>query len=491
MYRLEVERHLKSGDRLNAAQLLEDKLSAPEEALTVLAEGWPHSPQASKCLAAEFELFARKAWHNGAAARLQKLRENYISPDLVTSLAQVLATQALQYPDRAIRHSAADLMRVKASQRLEAATPAEVYGLGNSLIKLAPNDRLLARDVSRFSALRIERLRTSKRITPVRKVHGPILVRTFELPKRISWHTVKSCGGYFFAAGNGADPLTGRDKLFLIRGDWEGTFQIVRWPAPVLPPPPLLLEFDEQTSRPPRVIITPGPSRPLIRLPERAFPAADRFAGVVPVGTPDWLPDDLFAICTRGIMVWLLREFGGGLVECRLLDGTLVSTLAVGDAFAQTPGAILRSSLMVERDFLWLAAKQGLSLFRQGKLLANWQAETDIVSLVPSAPNLPSGALVRLEKGVSLHWTDALKEQTETLCEELTQPLAAFTADGTLVLVAGSEGRICDVNQRGVNGLNAFTLAMGGPIAVVRAESSNQFAVFSGAGHVQLFRVST
>jgi tetratricopeptide (TPR) repeat protein len=490
-YQLEVERRLRSGDRLGGAHILEEKLDTPEQALTVLNEGWPHSQQAGKCLSAEFELLARKAWHSRASERLGKLRSEDTKPGLIETLARVLTAQSSQYPDRGIRRFASDLVRVKASQRMEtAATALEVSALSDCLIKLAPDDKLLARDVARFSALRKERFRTNQRVTAVRKAPGPVLVRTFELPKGISWHTVKSCGGYFFAAGNGLLTQPGRSGLFLVRGDWEGGHQIVRWPAPVLSPPPFLLEIDEEISRPAQIIVTPGPSRPLMRLAEKAFPAADRFPGVVPAGTPDWLPDDLVSLCTRSNMAWLLRDTEDGLSECRSLDGSLVSSLGLAEAFVDNPGGILLSSILVQRDYIWLAAKQRLLLFRQGKTVTTWQAETDIASLVPSAPNLPLCVATRLENGVSLHWTDALKERTETICNELRNPLATFTSDGTLVLIANNEGRICEGTQRGISGISSFTLLRGNPIAVVRAEGSSQFAVFTEEGKVHVFRLA-
>ena len=221
-----------------------------------------------------------------------------------------------------------------------------------------------------------------------------------------------------------------------------------------------------------------------------AFPAADRFDGVVPAGTPDWLPDDLVAVCNRGGMVWLLRDAEEGLSECRTLDGRLVSSLGIRDVFAETPPTILFGSLLVQREYLWISAKQQLLLFRQDKTLRSWQTETDIASLVPSAPFLPLCLVARLQRGVSLHWANALKENTETICAELVEPLATFTGNGTLILVAGTDGRVCEVRSTGVNEISAFNLLRDKPMAVTCAEGNNQFAVFWADGKVQVFRTS-
>src|SRR6185436_1005712 len=108
-YESAVRHCLDGGDRLGGARLLEEKLNAPERALTVLSEGWPHSTQAGKCLQAEFELLARKSWHNQAAKRIEKLRNENTRAELISTLARVVTSQAVQYPDRLIRHSASDL----------------------------------------------------------------------------------------------------------------------------------------------------------------------------------------------------------------------------------------------------------------------------------------------------------------------------------------------------------------------------------------------
>ena len=214
-YELEVHKRISAGDRLGGAKLLEEKLSSPEKANLILREGWPHSPQAAKCLAAQFELLARQQWHPEATSLIDSLRTENTRPDLLPSLAQVLLAQSAQYPDRLVRHAASDLVRVKSSQRLDCASPAEMSLLSRALMGLAPEDKLLARDAFRLASSRSQQIRNATPAAAVRKAHGPIQVRTFDLPKGIAWQTVKSCGTHFFGAGYGAK------GLMLVRGNWE------------------------------------------------------------------------------------------------------------------------------------------------------------------------------------------------------------------------------------------------------------------------------
>jgi hypothetical protein len=147
--------------------------------------------------------------------------------------------------------------------------------------------------------------------------------------------------------------------------------------------------------------------------------------------------------------------------------------------------------MAAQRDHLWFGIGHGLILHRHRVPTASWEAETPIRALVPSAPNLPLCMAAVLHKGVSLHWADKLKPETEIICGELLSPLAAFTANGTLILVASNQGRICDVSSDGVKSITEFTFPIPplDPIALVRAEGPNQFALFSKDGKVKVFRV--
>ena len=67
-WRRAVDQRVADGDRLGAAKLLDEKLAAPDEAVTVLREGWPHAPQSAACLQALFDLLGRAGRHEDARA---------------------------------------------------------------------------------------------------------------------------------------------------------------------------------------------------------------------------------------------------------------------------------------------------------------------------------------------------------------------------------------------------------------------------------------
>jgi tetratricopeptide (TPR) repeat protein len=484
-YNRAVQNMLDARDRLGAARLVEEKLEDPERALVILNAAWPNSPQAGKCLDAQLEMMSRKGWHDRAATLIERLHADCSQKDILT-ITTVITSHSSKYPDRAVRHAMADLVRVKASTRLDSAPPAELLVLADALAQLAPGDKLLGRDAVRFRTFRAEQQQNRKTLPPpIRKTGGPIMVRAFKLPPGITWRSVKSCGGCFFALGYS------ENKVWLLRGDWEGEFQTLHWDSTYSLPPIWSFEVDTETSRPPEVILLPGPAP--VRYDRMAFAAADRFAGVVRAGTPHWLPADTVVAATHGSILWLVRLADTPVLETRTLalDGQLLSSSVLREPLTVDQGAINRWEMAVQRELLWFSAHQSLALYQRGALTATWQAETPIRFLVPSSPNLPLCLAAVMHKGVSLHWADNLKPDTETLCAELLSPLAGFTANGTLILVASNQGRICDVAPDRVRSITEFTFPIPplDPIALIRAEGRNQFALFSKDGKVQIFRV--
>jgi tetratricopeptide (TPR) repeat protein len=485
-YRLEIEKLLRREDRLGAAKVLEEHLESPDEALSVLADGWPNSSQALPCLEAQFSFLARHGRHAQGIALVEQLRAERTRPGLVPPLAGLLSRQSAQYPDQRVRKAAADVTRAKAGERLELAPPAEAVQLADAIVKLAPEDRLLARDAVRFVAKRNESFRRRVVVPPPpQKGHAPVLVRNFQLPAGFRWHTIKSCATCFFAAG------FGRDNLVLLRGDWDGKVQAVNWPSPDLSESRLLLEFDEATARPLSLILAGFATPILARVPVRSLSETRLFEWGIQAGTWDWIPDDVLAVSNRDSMSFLLRQTTNGIVlECHRLDGTLIGNTGFDRVSGTIGGPFRRASLLIQRELAWVAAGRTLLLNRPGKPMQSWTVESEVLSLVGSAPHLSLCALARLEQGVAIQWYDAIQEYVDTICGELERPLAAFTKDGTLILLSGREGRICDV-RRNKTRVHSFEWSCGDPLAVVRAGAANEFIVFTKSGEGQLFRIQS
>lgn len=118
-----------------------------------------------------------------------------------------------------------------------------------------------------------------------------------------------------------------------------------------------------------------------------------------------------------------------------------------------------------------------------------WVAESEILSLVGSAPHTQRGVAACLRHGATVHWGDSPAEQADVLCPELENPLAAFAGDGTLILLSNHEGRLCRLwpNRPTVHSFEWPFKAK--PIAVVRGQLANEFAIIGEDGHIDLFRI--
>ena len=213
---------------IDAARLVEERLHNVDEALQVLNDAWPASQQAVRCLTTSFEILGRLGRHEAARERLLRLKREGVARSMALPLVTGLAELALRYPDRALRHEAADFSRVVIAGQLsrtelDNATAGQWVEL---LEKLAPEDSLLVRDGNRHLAeRRARKVRPTKPGAPEATGKSSVL-RRIELPRQIEWTHIRTESHWFFAAGHTANHLT------IVRGVWDGHFQTVSWVCP-------------------------------------------------------------------------------------------------------------------------------------------------------------------------------------------------------------------------------------------------------------------
>jgi tetratricopeptide (TPR) repeat protein len=149
------------GDRLHDARILFEKLQQPGLAISVLASGYPHSPQACQCLERHFDYLARMDATSDALALSRSLSDPaHQVPDRV-QMTETLRSIHQTHADPEVRQRLARVATSIIGEALAAGTLKEAPLLA-ALPQFAAADLLLKRDSLRFADTR-ERIRREER----------------------------------------------------------------------------------------------------------------------------------------------------------------------------------------------------------------------------------------------------------------------------------------------------------------------------------------
>ena len=478
-----VNEYLAQDDILGAAKLVEERLRLPDEAIDLLRNAWPSSRQAAACTGTLFQILARTGQHEIATEHLGMIGLAPIPNAQVLPLLTALGGPARDYPDDQVRHSASDFSRVLISRQLKRPDVGSDHAdrLMERLVRLAPEDRLLARDANRHLADRRNAERLARTLAPPPPAgKKPIIVRRFELPRQIEWAQLRAEWHWFFAVG-----FT-RKRMTVLRGVWEGEFQSLTWDwsqgAAV---------FEPTAERGKTIALF---AQTTVPVPRKIFPASDAlFNQECSVGTPTWIPRALnYCMAFEADAVWTLNfdQSGRRILSCHDKSGNLQRTLDVTEPLHEgqdpNPG-----------NGVWLMAAlaQGVAVTNDNRLVVT-QPDGKLVSLAlphqaerlcPTLPHTRQGVAVMLKHGAVMHWRGT--QELIELDRDIESPLAAFVPGGPLVLVSGSQGVLLEVDARGVHGVTRFELTTKNPIGVCSTSNPGQFAVLDAKGEMVVYQV--
>ncbi len=480
-----VQERLAQADVLGAADLLEKRLNAPDEALELLLGAWPSSYQAANCLAAAFQLLGRLGRHEAALDRLDRIGRERISTALARPLLTVLDGVARNYPHDRARHKAADLSRVViASQLNRPGTGAQTAGpLLEFLVRLAPQDRLLPRDSLRY----LEQLRAADlHASPTRPAPlpgaKPIVDRRFELPRQIQWRELRREWHWFYALG-----VTPK-RLTLVRGVWDGGYQSLSWAYPATAVNQGFVF--EPTAEQGDAVALARPAGP--SLAQKRFPAAYQFYDKDCVaGTPSWLPTDGFPVAFGEDAVWTMYVANSrAVLSCyEKTRGQLLQTIDITQQLLEDADRTekTRPCIAALRTGVAVALGNRLVLAGGGNRLVQVELPGQVVRLLPTIPSTRQGVAAMLEHGATMYWVGA--HECMELDRDLGSPLGAFVPGGPLVLISGLRGLLLDVDSRGVQHATRFELAGQRPVGVTATSYPGEFGVLGERGEMTVYRM--
>jgi hypothetical protein len=481
-----VARERANGNLLAAAKILNDRLSATDEALEMLLGAWPDSSQAASCIETAFQMLGQLGRHDFVLNRINEFGSAPVPPALVLPLLTALSNPARDYPHESVRHRAADFSRVLIAGQLERPQlrADDRKSLLDHLVRLTPQDRMLVRDTNRYLAKVQENQIRIRLANPMPALSGRLeKVRQLELPRQIEWLKLAGEGQWFYALGVTSKHLT------LVRGVWEGEIQSLSWNYPGAEIKSSIMLFEPESDQ--GLMLAAGRvGQPPI--PIKRFPASDIFyRRECLVGTPEWLPRQASRFSFGQHAVWSVY-----LAEARAIltnydkKGRLQKTIDVTNELLDgaEPADESRLCLAALSDGAALAMGNRLLLVASDDSIQSIQLPSPATQLVPSLPYTRSGVAVLMSAGVAMHW-GGMSDLIE-LDRDLAATGGAFIPGGPLVLIAEDQLVVLEVTDRGVQKSTRKELTGPPPVGVTATCYPGEFAVLNTRGEIALYRTA-
>ena len=479
-----IAERLAQDDILEAAKLLEERLNQTDEALELLRNAWPGSKQAANCMGAYFQTLARLGRHDAALEQLGQLERSTVPDNLALPLLTVLGNPARTYPHAGVRHRSLDFSRKLVSRQFARPTlPDDDAGrLVESLVRLVPQDRLLARDGNRFLADRREARRQSAlRTPPPLPAKKPFVIRRIELPRQMEWLALRNEWHSFFAAGVTANRLT------VVRGVWEGEFQSVSWDCPTQLAKTGLL-FEPTGDRGNALAVAVLNRKPLL---EQRFPATPQFFNQsCMVGTPSWYPLQMLPFAFGEHSVWCGHVAAGqAVLSCHDKRGKLLRTLDV-------TADLLTDAERAERTRLCaVAIGTGVAMALGNRLIVNRgdggmrriDLPGQVIALAATPLHTRQGIAIFMEHGAAMHWVGG--DNLIELDRDIASPKGLFVPGGPLVLISEGQGMLVNVQGQNLQSVCRFELPNRHAIGLSATSSPNQFATLGSTGDLTLYGI--
>jgi len=420
-----------SGDRLNDARILFEKLQQHDLALSVLASGYPGCNQAAECLERQFDYFARL---DATASAL--------------TLASSLGSTERQMPDRV--KMTETLRRIHQTQPMpEVRRRLAVVGLsviGDALAtgtvkedallaalpQFAPSDLLLKRDAQRYSNIRDQERRKQRKTTHSRDAVFMLAhQRTIKLPQDGTfWNHLFCRGDNWLAVGS--NDRTKQDVCVMGQGNstigklasaagWQFQTSLM----PMLSPVRELawLPF--------------GPNGGEVRygLANKADFASGPNTRQMLIDRLAWMPKRVLAVHAQAEGVWIVHHNVTDTIDLSFCmhDGRMMRTHALGWAPPELAGPVC---IAAHGEHVMLSAGTHLLRIKNGVVIHQTELPGRILRLEVTKPVQPAAFLARTVNDVVLIAPEKSKniESIQLSTGEGSTPAACFLNDGRIVV---------------------------------------------------------
>ncbi len=488
-YRRTAQSASESGNYLEAARILDEKIESPDEALGELKMGWKSSSRVKECLEKTFEIQARLGRHAETSSLIGELRDQRFSQGRAVAIVAALGTVVRNSPDAKLQVQAADASRVLVSRTIQS-EPQSARQLLGLLEKLAPEDRLLKRDTARYlKQNRPQYLRRGSRKsrkkawtateTSSQKINAPVrewekfaqsgqtliaLGEGYQFEPVIVVGTLISNGSLIEYTVNGwGDEVSFRtDTLDRVgRGDNEHFSQIAFMPQQNTIH---VIHADYELGS--TGVYVPGSTEKMT------------------AGTPAWLTDETVNIAGSSGVLWAVE------VPSLALKGFNSTGLPVTNHQLEPPhdwrfDPAVGIPMLAKENSVYVALGSSLLQMTQSGRTRTIEFDQPILRLVGSLSQTLSRVGVLFENGGAVCWPSSINEpHVEPLPKNLSQPDGIFLRNGKLIIFASGEWHVYSMKSRELEFLGYIYGITHKPAQILRHPDPDKIIVCTTAGEL-------
>ncbi len=500
-YCREVEKYLATKNYVQAARILDDRLDNPSEAIIVLETGWSGTSHVKKCLQKSFEIQARLGQHDAVKTLIHQFSEESYQRSRAVAIVSALGTVAISYPDSSTQAQAADASRIIASKTAQA-DPKSARQLLGLVEKLAPEDRLLKRDTSRF----LKQHHPTPVSRTLRQHSTNLIIAKLESMQKLgwadtAWRTFAQSNQHVYAVGDihngqlalGLGSYLDDGLIYLSASLWGGEISprnnatgITRAKKSSLG----LAHHDDQIS---------------IALDEKASYLAvwsscfelglidavpPDSTDAMKIGTPAFLTDETVNIASDSGILWAVEW------PSLALKGFNRDGLPVINRQLEMPGDWefdykLGIPMLAQENAVYVALGATLlQITKSGRVL---EIEFDhvIQRMAGSVSHTLSRIAVFFEEGGAVFWPRLAHEQHfENLPQGMYQPDGLFLRNGNFITHANGDWRLYSTESRKLKSLGSISGIAHKPTAILRHPDPNQIVICTEGGEVAVYSIS-
>lgn len=499
-YRHAAEQHTENHRYIAAAKLYEQQLDDPDAALQTLSLGALPPTRDPACLTELFNFTARRGRHDDARNIIHILLADTPQTDAAGRLATNLAQAHAAYPDAGVRQQLHDATLQLAGKHLPGQHAVRLARpFTDALRKLAPGDRLLGRDTRRY----LDTIKPAPTKPPRQTADARALIQrqhTLQLAEG-HWHEAYSIGENILAVGQ-TDGHSSKLLVTRIRKQRTTERYTVSNLIDTVPEAyPYNVSTALRAIQRDYELAIHVHGRPAIKGHLfKHFDAAPR----VFVTTPDFLPKHTLAMSGHAPrMLWAL--VGTLADESELVlngytdEGTLIQSIAV--SFTQEAAAALalatgppRIRLHARREEVVLTIGRVLLRFAQGALVGEEVLGQPVTHIAGASAFARSRYALLHPRGLTMVWNHAGNHNRLAAASDTDDPVAAFTHNAGLLVVADKSGVKASHTSGGE--LKPFAQTErthphpSAPASVVPLGRGDDFAVLHADGHLAWYTVT-